>query len=91
MYKHFLSLTVGANIYRSRTAINKQEGIGEGKENVWINDCIVWCETVKGEEWICKEKSVSELYCCNNNNNNNNNNKEMEKQSNARAVHKEYG
>jgi len=70
----FDSLTVGANTYRSRTAINKHEGIGEGKEGVWINDCIVWCETVKGEERICKEKSVSELCCCNNNNNNNNNN-----------------
>jgi hypothetical protein len=34
---------VGANTYRSRTAINKQEGIGEAKEDTWINDCIVWC------------------------------------------------
>jgi hypothetical protein len=54
VYKHFDSLTVGANTYRSRTAINKQEGIGEAKEDTWINDCIVWCETVKGEEQICK-------------------------------------
>jgi hypothetical protein len=35
--------------------------IGEGEEDVYISDYGVWNETVKDEEWICKQKSVSEL------------------------------
>ena len=26
-----------------------------GEEDLWISDCRVWTETVKGEEWMCEE------------------------------------
>ena len=41
----------------------KQVGTGEEEEeeDVYISDYRVWTETGKGEEQICKEKSVSEL------------------------------
>jgi hypothetical protein len=31
---------------------------------MFIGDCKVWTEAEKGEEWICKEKYVSELSVC---------------------------
>jgi hypothetical protein len=36
-----------------------QKGIREGQEDVWINDYAVQTETVKDEEWMCREKSAS--------------------------------
>jgi len=32
-----------------------QEGLGKEEKYVQISDCGVWTETVKDEEWMCKE------------------------------------
>jgi hypothetical protein len=63
-YQYFDFPTVRENMYRSRTAINRPltgRNRREREEDVYISDYRVWTETGKGEELICKEKSVNEL------------------------------
>lgn len=59
---HFDFPTVGWNVHSSRTAISQlpTARTGEGQEDVWIGDCRVWTEPVKGECQICKVNWGSE-------------------------------
>ena len=58
MYEGFDFLMVGENICRSLADMGHyQTGIGQGEEDVYISDCVVWTEEAKFEEWVHKDES----------------------------------
>jgi len=38
------------------SAVHKQEGTGEGEEDVKTGNCTEWTKTAKGEEMMCEGK-----------------------------------